>query len=146
MELKDINSYLEEFLFVLTYEIPSNSTRIYEEYFIYDGINVIGSVGGTLGLCIGFSFTGLISSLLNILQNTICINKTKLANRKLSKSKPRKNGLSNNRQVVEDKGKQMGNVDGHNRKNVYSDEDLEERFKNMEKKMKALELEIKKTI
>ena len=139
----------ETFMFGLSYEIPSNSTRIYEEYFIYDGINVIGSVGGTLGLCIGFSFAGLISSLLNILQNTICHNKTKLANPKLSKSKAWKNGLSNKRQLVEDKGKQMGNVDGNTRKNIASDEDLAEKFKNMERKMerkmKELELEIKKS-
>ena len=32
-----------------------------EEYFIYDVRDVIGSVGGTLGMFIGFSFTGVIS-------------------------------------------------------------------------------------
>ena len=34
-----------------------------EEYLIYDLISMIGSVGGTLGLCVGFSFFGLIEFL-----------------------------------------------------------------------------------
>ena len=59
--------------FKFGYEFPSNSTTLYEEYWVYDGINAIGSVGGTLGMCVGFSFTGLISSLLNIFQRTISI-------------------------------------------------------------------------
>ena len=41
---------------------------IYEEYLIYDGIGMIGSVGGTLGMFIGFSFSNAISSALNFLQ------------------------------------------------------------------------------
>ena len=53
------------------YRFSSNSTTVYEEYLIYDIISVIGSVGGTLGMCIGFSFTGLISSLINLLQHGI---------------------------------------------------------------------------
>ena len=27
----------------------------YEEYLVYDAIGMIGSIGGSLGLCIGFS-------------------------------------------------------------------------------------------
>ena len=33
---------------------------LYEEYLIYDNIHLIGTIGGTLGMCIGFSFTGII--------------------------------------------------------------------------------------
>ena len=33
---------------------------LYEEYLIYDDIHLIGSIGGTLGMCIGFSFIGII--------------------------------------------------------------------------------------
>ena len=29
-----------------------------EEYLIYDFIGIIGAVGGTLGICIGFSIFG----------------------------------------------------------------------------------------
>ena len=44
----------------------SDSTTVYNEYLIYDAITMIGSVGGTLGMCIGFSFSGVISNLINI--------------------------------------------------------------------------------
>ena len=40
------------------YEIEVN-----EEVIILDLVGVIGSIGGTLGLCIGFSFKGLIRDL-----------------------------------------------------------------------------------
>ena len=43
---------------------------------------MVGSVGGTLGMCIGFSFTGIISFLINILQQGISIIKPKLSNEK----------------------------------------------------------------
>ena len=39
--------------------------EVYEEYFIYDFIGMIGSVGGTLGMFIGFSFYNAFLSLLN---------------------------------------------------------------------------------
>ena len=51
----------------------SNSmTIVYEEYLIYDVISMIGSVGGTLGMCIGFSFTGVLSILMKMIKNGIC--------------------------------------------------------------------------
>ena len=59
------------------YLFSSNSTTVYEEYLIYDVISMIGSVGGTLGMCIGFSFTGLISHLMNFTQYWIMIIKIK---------------------------------------------------------------------
>ena len=46
------------------YDSPVSVT-VFEEYLIYDMASLIGSVGGTLGMCIGFSFTGLISMILN---------------------------------------------------------------------------------
>ena len=36
---------------------------VQEEYLIYDGIALISAVGGTMGLCIGFSFYNLTHSL-----------------------------------------------------------------------------------
>ena len=74
-----------EITFRFGYTIDSNSTTINEEYLVWDGINTIGSVGGTLGMCIGFSFTGLISSLKNILKHLIFIMQAKFANRNLPK-------------------------------------------------------------
>ena len=38
--------------------LASDSMTVYDNYLIYDAITMIGSVGGTLGMCIGFSFTG----------------------------------------------------------------------------------------
>ena len=37
---------------------------VQEEYLVYDFVTMIGSIGGTLGLCIGFSFSGLFDSFL----------------------------------------------------------------------------------
>ena len=36
-------------------------SKVYEEYLIFDAIGMIGSVGGTLGMFIGFSMIGVIS-------------------------------------------------------------------------------------
>ena len=41
---------------------------IYDEYFVYDDIGLISSIGGTLGLCIGFSFTNVVTCFINFLQ------------------------------------------------------------------------------
>ena len=38
-----------------------------EEYLIYDAVSMVSAIGGTMGLCVGFSFTGLISCLLSYL-------------------------------------------------------------------------------
>ena len=40
---------------------------VYIEYLLYDFISTLGNVGGTLGLFIGFSFSGLITFILNFL-------------------------------------------------------------------------------
>ena len=45
----------------------SNLVTVHNEYLIYDEISVIGSVGGTLGMCIGFSFFGLMSNIINLI-------------------------------------------------------------------------------
>ena len=41
---------------------------VHQEFLVYDTIGMIGSVGGTLGMCIGFSFTSSISFLLNAIK------------------------------------------------------------------------------
>ena len=51
-----------------SYTFMRTSVAIHEEYLIYDSIGMLGSIGGTLGMCIGFSFVGLISVLLSYLQ------------------------------------------------------------------------------
>ena len=42
--------------------------QVQEEYVIYDLIAVISAIGGTLGLCIGFSFTGFTHAMIGVLE------------------------------------------------------------------------------
>ena len=46
---------------------PPKTVVVHEEYLIYDTIGLIGSVGGTLGMFIGFSFSGTISQIITYL-------------------------------------------------------------------------------
>ena len=50
------------------FAVPEYVTT-YEEYLIYDVIGMIGSVGGTLGMFIGFSFENLFSSCIQYVRN-----------------------------------------------------------------------------
>ena len=96
--------------FVFAYKFPSNLTTFYEEYFVYDGITAIGSVGGTLGMCIGFSFASLITSLINIFQRAIFKIKEKFWKLKLKKSKSHKNVSLENTLEIANEEKQIGMV------------------------------------
>ena len=51
--------------------LPPRSVIVNEEYVIYDFIGMLGYIGGTLGMFIGFSFVGLASSLLQHLKSLI---------------------------------------------------------------------------
>ena len=42
----------------VTFFMPPQTKKVAEEYLLYDTVGVIGAVGGTLGLCIGFSMFG----------------------------------------------------------------------------------------
>ena len=42
--------------------------KLYQEYLVYDTINMFGSVGGTLGLLFGFSFTNVIAVIIQFIQ------------------------------------------------------------------------------
>ena len=44
---------------------PPRTVMVQEEYLIYDTIGFLGSIGGALGLCIGFSFSNTITFLLD---------------------------------------------------------------------------------
>ena len=50
------------------YLIPPKEMSIEKEYLIHDFVGMLGSIGGTLGMFIGFSFLGIISSMLKQLQ------------------------------------------------------------------------------
>ena len=62
--------------------------KVYEEYIIIDAISMIGSVGGTLGLFIGFSFSNIINVLIGYLQlfaNKNCWKKSAIMDQEGSK-------------------------------------------------------------
>ena len=57
-------SYAEKY-FVFKMEFsPPNMITYYQERLVFDFIGMLGSIGGTLGMFIGFSFSGVISVLL----------------------------------------------------------------------------------
>ena len=122
-------SNIKNLTFKFSYKIPSNSTTFYEEYLVYDGIDAIGSVGGSLGMCIGFSFSNLISSLINILQHVIFIIKLKFTDRKLTK--PNNESLKISLEI-EDKDKQNETtyVEGYSRKEKSIEDRFEEKISN----------------
>ena len=43
----------------------SNITNVYEEILIVDDIGLVGSLGGSLGLFVGFSFFGYVTPVLD---------------------------------------------------------------------------------
>ena len=55
---------LSRYEFKYEFGNSENKCIIFEEYLIYDVMGMIGSVGGTLGMFIGFSMTGIMSSAL----------------------------------------------------------------------------------
>ena len=53
--------------------------QVQEEYVIYDSVAVISAIGGTLGLCIGFSFTTFTHTMIGVLEYvTIKVKKAKV--------------------------------------------------------------------
>ena len=45
--------------------------NVKEEYLVYDGVALVSSIGGTLGLSIGFSFYNLINDLMGWLRKGV---------------------------------------------------------------------------
>ena len=66
---------------------PPHTEKVYEEYLIYDIVNMVGSVGGNLGMWIGFSFTGVISNLIKMILDKIPKKRLKKVKRRLYKRK-----------------------------------------------------------
>ena len=54
----------------VSYEFASPEyVKTYEEYLICDGKTMVGNVGGTFGMFIGFSFSNVISFVVNKFRN-----------------------------------------------------------------------------
>ena len=53
------------------FSFQNSIMKVEEEFLIHDFVAMLSSIGGTLGMCIGFSFVGLSSFVLGHLQNFI---------------------------------------------------------------------------
>ena len=63
------NGKLHENVFIIQYNFaPPEMTLHYTERYVFDVVGMIGSVGGTLGMCIGFSFSGFTSTVLGCIK------------------------------------------------------------------------------
>ena len=52
----------------LLWRFVSTNVQVYQEYLIYDEIGMIGSIGGLLGLFLGFSFLDAITYFIHKIQ------------------------------------------------------------------------------
>ena len=50
---------------------PPGLTTHYTERLVFDLVGMVGSIGGTLGMCIGFSFSGITSTLLGFMKTKV---------------------------------------------------------------------------
>ena len=58
-------------LLTLIIYFVSNEIKVQEQYFIYSDVDLIGIVGGNLGLFIGFSFFDKIKQLISFITNRL---------------------------------------------------------------------------
>ena len=64
------NAFSEKNLNLVSFKIsfvPPKVT-VFEEYLIYDFVTMIGAIGGTMGLCVGFSFFDIMGLLLKLFE------------------------------------------------------------------------------
>ena len=56
---------------IFTFQFGSGSVGVKEQYIVYDAVAMISAIGGTMGLCIGFSFNDTFNYLLSYLETGI---------------------------------------------------------------------------
>ena len=56
---------------IIAYKFITSKIKVEEEYLIHDFVGMLGSIGGTLGLFVGFSFLSGLSYVLEYFQNFI---------------------------------------------------------------------------
>ena len=66
----------------ISMEFSSNIRTVHDEVYILDGIGLLGSLGGSLGLFIGFSFFGYIANIIDTFANIISSKLIKVENEK----------------------------------------------------------------
>ena len=68
-KMKSLVGYVNDSKLVwMDYLFLSGYLQVHQEYLVYEIDDIIGSIGGTLGLFIGFSFHDVISQLLNTIK------------------------------------------------------------------------------
>ena len=55
----------------MDYLFLSGYVEVHQEYLLYEIDDVIGSIGGTLGLFIGFSFLGILKNVIETIKNQL---------------------------------------------------------------------------
>ena len=68
-----------DLLVQFAFKFVSNMSNIHEEILVMDSIGLLGSLGGSLGLFIGFSFYGYFDQLIEVIMAKIVERKLKLA-------------------------------------------------------------------
>ena len=68
---EDLHNGTEDMNVQFNLYFASTVVDVFEEILIFDEISLLGSLGGSLGLFIGFSFFGYISTLLQVIIDKI---------------------------------------------------------------------------
>ena len=82
----------QEIIFGYSFNEP-RYVKVYEEYLIYDTLGMIGSVGGTLGLFIGFSFMNVITFLINTIEKLFACKHNNNCNCSMFRKEPNSNQI-----------------------------------------------------
>ena len=56
---------------IINMYFPTNEINVQEEYLLYEAVDLVGIVGGNLGLFIGFSFIGLVTKFFSMLNDHV---------------------------------------------------------------------------
>ena len=81
-EAESLEIFTNTSLLDITMEFSSNIRTVHDEVYILDGIGLLGSLGGSLGLFIGFSFFGYIANIIDTFANIISSKLIKVENEK----------------------------------------------------------------
>ena len=81
-EAESLKIFTNASLLDITMEFSSNIRTVHDEVYILDGIGLLGSLGGSLGLFIGFSFFGYIANIIDTFANIISSKLIKVENEK----------------------------------------------------------------
>ena len=71
--IEEFDNSTEDMNVQFSLRFTSNDADIFEEILVVDEISLIGSLGGSLGLFIGFSFFGYITTFLDLIVDKIFV-------------------------------------------------------------------------